>query len=118
MPANRSAQALELAAGEAAGFLRAAAHPARLRIICALLESDCSAGDLARRAGLRAPALSQHATILEAGGLIARERVANSVRYRLAASEAAALAELLHRLFCGPKAQRARPARRTHWSTP
>jgi hypothetical protein len=49
MASRRQAAALDRAADRAAGFLRAIAHPARLRIICALIEAERSANDLGRR---------------------------------------------------------------------
>lgn len=87
-------------AERAAEFLRTVAHAGRLRIVCALMQSERSASDLARHARLPAPALSQQATILEAQGIIGRRRVGRSVLYRLLAPEAKALAKLLYQLFC------------------
>ena len=98
----------------AAAFLRALAHPARLRMVCSLLEGECVAGELAGRARLRAPALSQQAAILEAEGLISRRRSAQSVYYRLSSPHARALARLLFKAFCAPGARpspRATPRR-------
>lgn len=92
--------ALDRSAEHAADFLRAVAHPGRLRIVCALVEGERTASELARGARMRAPALSQQAAILEAGGLIARRRQGQSVLYRLVAPEAKALAGFLHRLYC------------------
>ena len=100
---------LAKASGRAAAFLKAAAHPARLRMICALLDGERAAGELAGAAGLRAPALSQQAAVLEAEGIIRRERRAQSVYYSLAAPHAKELARLLHDAFCTP---RRKPARR------
>jgi hypothetical protein len=54
--------------------------------------------------------LSQQAAILESKGLIGRRREATSVFYSLVAPEAAAVAELLYKLFCQPPA--AKPRRR------
>ena len=98
------AEALRDAADHASDFLRAVAHPGRLRIICALMEGERSASQLARHAQMSAPALSQQAAVLEAEGLIARRRKARSVLYRLAAPKAQALAEFLYQLFCKPPA--------------
>src|SRR5512139_3660942 len=95
-----TAHELATAAENAVGFLRALSHPARLRMVCALLGGELTAGELALRAGLRAPAVSQQATILENGGLIRRRREARSVRYSLASPAVRAQARLLHRLFC------------------
>ena len=104
-------EALTESADRAADFLRAVAHPGRLRIICALIEGERSASSLARHAHLSATGLSQHASVLEAEGLILRRRKARSVLYRLHAPEAKALATLLHKIFC--KAPRPSTGRRS-----
>ena len=78
------------------------AHPARVRMVCALLEGHRSPGELARQVGLQAPALSQQAAVLEAKGLISRRRDAQNVYFRLEAPAAKALAEVLHAAFCKP----------------
>lgn len=98
--------ALEASADRAADFLRTLAHPARLRMVCALLDGEFTAGELAARAGMRAPALSQQANVLEAGGAIRRRRDARSVRYSLASPAVRAQARLLHRLFCSTPSER------------
>ena len=99
-------------AARAAVFLKTVAHPGRLRIICALIERELSASELARQSHLAPPALSQQAAILEAHELIGRRREGRSILYRLLAPEAKALAVLMYRLFCNPATPRAR--RRTH----
>lgn len=94
------------AAARAAGFLRTLAHEGRLRIVCALLDGEHAATELARRAGIAAAALSQQAALLEAGGIITRRRSGRSVVYRLAAPEARQLTRLLYRIYCQPAARR------------
>lgn len=94
--------ALDESAEQAAEFLRAVAHAGRLRIICALMDGEYSASELAHRAQMSATGLSQHAAVLEGEGLIARRREARSIVYRLVAPEAKALAKFLHQLFCKP----------------
>lgn len=107
--------ALARAADEAAAFLKATAHPARLRMICALLPGECAAGTLARSARLRAPALSQQAAVLEAGGLLSRRREGQVVYYRLASARAERLAHFLHESFCqGDRVARPRRKSREH----
>ncbi|MFO1504798.1 MAG: metalloregulator ArsR/SmtB family transcription factor [Steroidobacteraceae bacterium] len=106
MKSTNGAAELATAAEHAADFLRTLAHPARLRMVCALLEGELTAGELALRAGLRAPALSQQATVLEAGGVLQRRRDARSVRYSLASPAVRAQARLLHRLFCNNASRR------------
>jgi DNA-binding transcriptional ArsR family regulator len=100
-------------AERAASFLKNVAHPGRLRIVCALLEGECAATELAVHARLPAPALSQQAAVLEAAGIIAHRRVGRSVLYRLLAPEAKALARFLYRMFCKPTATVTKRARRS-----
>ena len=51
--------ALDRSAERAADFLRAVAHPGRLRIVCALIEGERTASELARqRANARARLVS------------------------------------------------------------
>ena len=97
-------------AERAAEFLRTVAHAGRLRIVCALMEGEHSASDLARHARLPAPALSQQALVLEGKGIIGRRRQGRSILYRLLAPEAKALAQFLYRMFCKPPAK---PKRKT-----
>jgi len=94
---------IDAAADEAAAFLRAMGHPARLRIVCALVSQERAASPLAAVAGIRAPALSQHAAILEADGLISRRRDGRTILYRLAAPRAKKLARLLQQIYCSPR---------------
>ena len=94
--------ALNESAERAAEFLRSVAHPGRLRIVCALMDTELSATQLARRAHLPAPALSLQAAIVDAEGLIGRRRDGRSVFYRLVSPEIKPLAKLLYRLFCRP----------------
>lgn len=101
-------QDLMAASDRAAAFLRALAHPARLRVVCTLLQGECAAGELATRANLRAPALSQQAAVLEAEGLISRRRSAQQVYYRIKSPHARALARLLHGAFCRPAVRKRR----------
>ena len=75
-------------------------------MVCALLGGELTAGELAQRAGLRAPAVSQQATVLEAGDLIRRRRDARTVYYCLSSPAVRAQARLLHRLFCKPRPRR------------
>lgn len=106
MKLSADTSALAASADDAASFLRALAHPARLRMVCALLRGGLTASELAAVTGLRAPALSQQATVLEGEGLIRRRRDARIVRYSLSSTAVRAQARLLHRLFCNPTAGR------------
>ena len=90
-----------LARAEAASsFLKTLAHPARLMIVCALVEGERSVRALEDGLGLRQPALSQQLAALREAGLIAARKESKSVYYRLADGRAAEFVAVMHRLFC------------------
>ena len=85
---------------DAVSLLKRLAHPARLAIVCRLVEGETSVAELESELGLRQPSLSQQLAELRNAGLIAPRREAKTVYYQLADPHAAALIDTLHRLFC------------------
>ena len=59
-----SPEAMARHADEAAGLLKALAHPARLLVLCQLVEGEHSVGELQPITGLGMSALSQHLAVL------------------------------------------------------
>lgn len=55
----------------------------RRQILAFLSEQDLTAGDIAARFEMSAPAISRHLTVLENAGLISSERRGQYVLYRL-----------------------------------
>ncbi|WP_310155031.1 metalloregulator ArsR/SmtB family transcription factor [Luteimonas sp. 3794] len=91
-------------AGEAAGLLKALAHPARLLVLCQLVEGERSAGELQPITGLGASALSQHLAVLREMTLVHTRREAQSIYYSLADGPAVGVLEALHAAYCGDAA--------------
>ena len=68
--ASLLARDMALHAGEAAALLKALAHPARLLVLCQLVQGERTVGELQPATGLGASALSQHLAVLrDIGGL-------------------------------------------------
>src|SRR5215472_11373122 len=65
------------------GWLRAAGERTRLRLLALCAEGALSVSDLARVLAQSEPRVSRHLKILCAGGLLARVREGQWVRYRL-----------------------------------
>lgn len=84
----------------AANLLKAMASPSRLMILCALLDSEKTVGQLTEEAGLSQSAVSQHLGKLRAERLVATRRDAQSIHYRLADDTVRAIITTLHRRFC------------------
>ncbi len=93
-------KAMRRHAGEAADFLRALSHEARLRVLCELIGDERTAGELVDSSGLSQSALSQHLAKLREEGLVATRREGQTIHYRLADPKAEQIVGLLHDLFC------------------
>lgn len=91
---------MEARAGEVAALLKTLAHPARLRLACALVEGEYSVGALEEMLGIRQPTLSQQLTVLREAGIVETRREAKQIFYRLTEERAARLIEALYGIFC------------------
>lgn len=88
-------------ADEAAALLKALAHPARLLVLCQLVEGESSVGDLQPLTGLSMSALSQHLAVLREMSLVDTRREAQTIFYSLADGPAAGVLDVLHAAYCG-----------------
>ncbi|WP_323766794.1 metalloregulator ArsR/SmtB family transcription factor [Marinovum sp.] len=85
---------------KATELMKMLASEARLRILCRLVEGELSVGQLAQACGVAQPTMSQQLKRLKDAGLVEGRREAQTVYYRLAGNEAAAVLETLHALYC------------------
>lgn len=75
-------------------------NPHRLTILCHLIHSERSVGELERIVGLSQSALSQHLARLRRDRLVKTRRCAQTIYYSLAGNEAASVLSALYRLYC------------------
>ena len=87
-------------AGEAAELLKALAHPARLGVLCRLVDGEASVGELQPLVGLSMSALSQHLAVLREMQLVTTRRKSQTIYYALADSPALGVLGALHDAFC------------------
>lgn len=90
-------------AGEAALLLKALAHPARLLVLCQLVEGERAAGELQPLTGLSASALSQHLAVLRDMALVHTRREAQNIHYSLAEGPARNVLDVLYDAYCRPQ---------------
>lgn len=93
-------KAMRKHAAEAASFLKAIAHEARLLVLCELAGGERSAGELVATSGLSQSALSQHLAKLRDEGLVATRRDQQTIYYRIADPNAARLLGVLRDIYC------------------
>ena len=102
---SAAAAAMEEHAAAAAAMLRLLASERRLIVLCTLIaEGESPVGQLAERAGLSQPAMSQHLAKLREDGLVATRRAGTTIHYRIADPRVARLMATLHDIFCAEQA--------------
>lgn len=87
-------------AEDAAALLKALAHPARLLVLCQLVEGEASVGELQPITGLSMSALSQHLAVLREMELVTTRREAQTIHYALADGPAAGILDVLYAAYC------------------
>jgi DNA-binding transcriptional ArsR family regulator len=90
-------------AEEAAGLLKSLAHPARLLVLCRLVEGEATVSELQTLSGLSMSALSQHLAVLREAALVDTRRQAQAVYYSLRSSPALGVMQALHDAYCKPR---------------
>jgi ArsR family transcriptional regulator len=82
-----------------AAFLKALAHPLRLRILELLGQGEQSVGQFAQALSVDQPTVSRHLGVLKQGGLVAARQDGASVIYRLQNEETVQLLQQLTELL-------------------
>lgn len=91
---------LEPKMNEAAALMTMLSQPARLRILCILLEGEQSVLQLAQLCELSQPAMSHHLKKLRDAKLVQTRRSAQTIHYSLKGDEVKAIMKTLHKLYC------------------
>ena len=99
LPAG-SSELLAEHAGSAAALLKALAHPARLLVLCQLVDGERSVGDLQPLTGLSQSALSQHLAKLRDMELVSTRRDAQTIFYSMVPGPSADILKILYRTYC------------------
>ena len=104
---------MRAAADEASGLLKALANPHRLLIVCQLIESERSVGELAAFLGLRDSTVSQHLALLRHDGVVTTRRDGQTIWYSIGSDPAREVVRTLYRALCAPAAACAPAGTRT-----
>ncbi len=81
-------------------ILKSIAHPIRLKILCFLMESEKTVGEIEREFGSSISNISQHLTVLRKMDLLKRRKEANFMYYSIKDPKVVKLFETLKHLFC------------------
>ena len=80
--------------------IKAMSHPLRLKILCALGDSEVSVQDIVKMVGTSQSNISQHLAILRDKGILMSRKDANRVFYRVGDTRTLALIGMMREVFC------------------
>ena len=87
-------------AREASNLLKAMGNENRLLILCQLVDSELSVGEIHARIDLGQSALSQHLALLRAADLVETRRAGQTIFYSLPGGPVRKLMRLLSDIYC------------------
>lgn len=91
---------MDAAAEEAAEMLKALSNPARLRLLCAMVEGDKTVGELEVALGATQSYVSGQLARLRTEGLVTYKKEGRIKRYRLSDPRVRPVLERLYDVFC------------------
>ncbi|MBF0289089.1 MAG: winged helix-turn-helix transcriptional regulator [SAR324 cluster bacterium] len=80
--------------------IKVLAHPARLKILCALRAGEQTVQNLEKYTGIVQATLSQHLSLLKDRGMVKARREGNFSIYSLANGEVMEIFSLIQRMYC------------------
>ena len=102
IPLDIDERKMREAALQASRLLKSLANDQRLLILCKLVDTEMTVGQIAQHVSLSQSSLSQHLAKLRAEGLVATRKSKQHVFYSLASPEAMAVIETLYGIYCAP----------------
>jgi DNA-binding transcriptional ArsR family regulator len=103
IPLRLNPDAMRTHVDAAAQLLKALANDKRLLILCLLVRSEYSVGELNALLNLSQSALSQHLAVLREEGMVNTRREAQTIYYSLAPGPAFQVIQTLYDIYCAPR---------------
>jgi DNA-binding transcriptional ArsR family regulator len=87
-------------AKEVSAVLKQLAHPARLRVLCSLLEGEKTVGELVEYSDSSQSWVSQFLSRMKLGGLVDARKEGTYVFYRISEPRLKTLMEAIYKAYC------------------
>jgi ArsR family transcriptional regulator len=97
---SHSAQAMKRNSSKAASLLKQLASAPRLMILCSIVNTEKTVGELHEIVDLSQSSLSQHLAKLRKARLVSAEKRGQMVYYRLESAEVQAILSTLYLIYC------------------
>ena len=82
-----------------ASYLKALAHPVRIRVLEVLRQGELSVAELQSEAGADVANISQHLAVLRTGGVVVARKTGMNVLYRVRDREVFVILDALRQIF-------------------
>ena len=82
-----------------ASYLKALAHPVRIRVLEVLRQGELSVAELQSEAGADVANISQHLAVLRSGGVVVARKTGMNVLYRVRDGEVFVILDALRQIF-------------------
>lgn len=103
MKNNLNTEQMDANADKAASFLKSMANSIRLRIMCRLLESEKTAGEMSVTVGISQANMSQHLSWLKKEDLVKTRRERTTIYYSLNGDTILPFMNVMYEMFCKPE---------------
>lgn len=90
------------ASSQASELLKSLGNPVRLMIVCQILNSERSVGELADFLKVSQSTVSQHLALMRKDGIVSPRREAQTIYYSICSPPAKAIISALYELYCAP----------------
>ncbi|MBT3071922.1 metalloregulator ArsR/SmtB family transcription factor [Rhodomicrobium sp. Az07] len=97
---NIQTEKMSQAADVAVELLQSLGNKSRLMIMCQLIESEKSVGELAQFLQARESTVSQHLALLRKDRLVATRREGQTIFYSISSDPARRMLEILYEIYC------------------
>ncbi|HYW58318.1 MAG TPA: metalloregulator ArsR/SmtB family transcription factor [Polaromonas sp.] len=91
---------LRSSAEEASRLMKVLSNPARLLLLCQLVQGEQRVGELEATVGIVQPTLSQQLGVLRDEGLVSTRRESKNIYYQINSPQALAVMNVLYEQFC------------------
>ena len=88
-------------ASKASSLLKAISHESRLLILCLLLRSEMTVGELSEYSDLSQSAFSQHLSVLRKEELVQTRKESQTVYYSIKNPAVKQILDALYSIYCG-----------------
>ena len=103
--ANMNVSEMEKTSKTVSSYMHLLSSPARLLLLCQLIEGEKSVGELCKLIGMKPPAVSQHLAKLRQEKILITRREGQTIFYTIQDADMKRIMGFLYETFCKPNSK-------------